>query len=954
MEAASGGLPGSDSSSAHVPAGGEVLWRFGPFVIWEGQRRVEAAGQAVRLGPRSFDLLLLLVKRAGAFVGKDELLSTVWAGVVVEEASVRVHVSLVRKALGEPGPDDGCREWISNVPLRGYRFNGRVARQAIDAPRAAGPGAGPSFARLPSRLTRLVGRDADVDDVLASLAQHRLVTLVGPGGIGKTSVAICAAKRYPAGTDAQVGFVDLAPLISPDHVAGTIARSLGVAADLPDTLEAIAQSLAERDVLLLVDNCEHVVEPLAQALGRLLSRLPGLRVLATSRETLRVLGECVYRLPALAVPGTEETPLSQAVLSPSVELLVERARAAGAEAFGEEDGRFLARISRRLEGVPLAIELVAARFGAQSAKDLAMRLDDHARLLSIDNRGATGRHRSLAAALDWSVALLDGHEARLLRALSVFRGAFDIESALAIAGGDLDPAEAVDALTSLVDKSLVMFDAGEPVAPYRLLDTTRAHAASLAAESGERAAHLRRHAAHMLDAMKSATAELPLLSERAWGDRHAHRLDDVRFALENGLSDAADVPTAAALAMASAPLWLHVSQVAEYRDRIAATLAMVERLEQRNPEMETWLATTLIIALLHTDGLNLALDALCDRAIAGAQATGVRVLELQARWGRCTHDMFRGAHAAALRHSETLLGIVQPWSDPAALNLAHRVCAMANHFCGRFDVSRRHSEASLRMSEGAGRTRTNMVGVEPMVAAKSLLTRTLWIQGETEEALATAADAVASAQRSGHTVSLCSALYGACPVALWSGELELAAAWVRSMRDEARRRGLVGWLRYADWYHQGLLLAESGDPDAHVRRVAELLPGYDAPHREMLATFCADWVDAALVERMREGDGLWCAAEVWRGIGQRHERCGEDGEAEAGYRRALDTARRQGAKAWERRAAFSLAGLWNRQGQAQPALRLLDEVCGGPASGGGDRMWAELLALRERIACASR
>lgn len=947
METTSRDLQGPDASRGDARADGEVFWRFGPFVIREWQRRLEASGRTVRLGPRSFDLLLMLVKRAGEFVGKEELLSTVWAGVIVEDASVRVHVSLVRKALGEPGEGDGCEEWISNVPLRGYRFNGKVTRERIVTRHETGTAAGPPFMRLPSRLTRLVGRDDDVDGIVSSIVQHRLVTVVGPGGIGKTSVAICAAKRYHAETGAQVGFVDLSPLISPDHVQGTLARALGIAADLPDTLEAIVQSLAGRDVLLLVDNCEHVVEPLARTLSLLLSDLPGLRVLATSRETLRLLGECVFRVPALAVPDAAQSSLSQIVRSPSVELLLARARAAGADDFREEEGRFLAKISRQLEGVPLAIELVAARLGAQSAKDLASRLDDHVRLLSIGNRGATGRHRSLAAALDWSMALLDAHEARFLRALSVFRGAFDVESALAIAPAGLAPDVAFDALASLVDKSLVMFDASEHVAAYRLLDTTRAHAAALAAESGERADYLRRHAAHMLDTMKAATAELPSLSERAWGERYAHRLDDVRYAFENCLSDLAGVPTAAALITASAPLWFHVSEVAEYRDRVAAALSAIERREDRDVKAETWLTTALIVALLHTDGSNRALDLLCDRAIAGAQAAKVRVLELQAHWGRCTHDMFRGAYADALRHSGVLLGVVQSWSDLAALNLAHRISAMANHFCGAFDVSRRHSDASLRMSEGAGRTRANMVGVDPVVAAKALLARTLWIQGHTAEALATATDAIARAQENEHATSLCAALYGGCPVALWSEALDLADGWIRLMREESRRRGLVGWLRYADWYHEGLLAA-SGDPVAHVCRVSERLPGYDAPHREMLATFRAEWVDEGLLERVRAGEGLWCAAEVWRGIGFHHERCGSAGDAEACYLQAFDIARRQGATAWARRAAFSLAGLWNGQGKPWQARQVISEACAG-AVDDDDRMLARLRDLRERM-----
>ena len=191
-------------------ASAEVRWYFGVFVVWEAQRRFERSGEPVRLGPRSFDLLLQLIKRAGEFVGKDDLLATVWGGVVVEEASVRVHMSTLRKALGEPGESDECKEWISNVPLRGYRFNGRVRREAPGIPaRPAAPLADPGFTPLPVRLTELVGREADVASVLEALDTHRLVTIVGTGGIGKTRLAIHAAESHQHRHGAEIAFVDL-------------------------------------------------------------------------------------------------------------------------------------------------------------------------------------------------------------------------------------------------------------------------------------------------------------------------------------------------------------------------------------------------------------------------------------------------------------------------------------------------------------------------------------------------------------------------------------------------------------------------------------------------------------------------------------------------------------------------------------------------------------------------
>ncbi|MDM0053558.1 winged helix-turn-helix domain-containing protein [Variovorax sp. J22R115] len=446
------------------------------------------------MGPRSFDLLLQLLKRAGEFVSKEGLLATVWAGLVVEEGSVRVHMSTLRKALGEPGAGEECHEWISTLPQRGYRFNGRVRRDHTGAIEAVTQPCAPPLSKLPLRLTELVGRDADLDRALAALSEHRLVTIVGSGGIGKTSAAIRAAEcRQETQPGLEVAFIDLSSTISQDRVLGIVARAVGVADDLPNPVQAVVQALQGRSVLLLIDNCEHVVESLAQPIIGLLTALPDLCILATSREPIRVTGECVLRLSALAIPDSEDLTLEQAMRWPAVHLLLDRAKAAGAGAFHELHGPLLARMARQLDGIPLAIELVAARLGVQSISDLASRLDDHMRLHTAGNRTAAPRHRTLAAALKWSIELLAHEELRLLRRLSILRGRFDVESALRI-NAEVDPDATFSALLSLADKSLVSFDTKESAAPYRLLDTTRSYAASLLVQSGE---HLEVWARHV-------------------------------------------------------------------------------------------------------------------------------------------------------------------------------------------------------------------------------------------------------------------------------------------------------------------------------------------------------------------------------------------------------------------------------------------------------------------------
>jgi predicted ATPase/DNA-binding winged helix-turn-helix (wHTH) protein len=950
LPASPGESPGTAAPAAGgIDAGNDVRWHFGAFTLWENQRRLERSGQPVHLGPRTFDLLLQLLRHAGKPIGREQLLSTVWQGVVVEETSVRVHMSLLRKALGAPGDGDGCTEWITTIPRRGYLFAGTVHREQASPAAIERAASGPALAHLPVRLDPLLGREHDVSTVLSALDVQRLVTIVGPGGIGKTSIAIRTAERLQSRQAVRIAFADLAPLISSRHVHGTVIRALGAAADLPDPVQVIARTLAGQDVLLLIDNCEHVIGALPDLLIHLLGALPRLRVLATSREPLQLTGEYVLRLPALAVPASEALTLSQALAWPAVALLVERARAAGARAFDDADAPLLARIARRLDGMPLAIELIAARLGVQPIGSLAQQLENHLPLHAVGPRSAQARHRTLAAALDWSVTLLDPDELQVFRRLSVFRGRFDVDSALAVIAGDMDRGRALDTLVSIVNKSLVLFDRGEASAPYRLLDTTRSYATGLLSKSDERPLLLQRHAMLMLESMKAAVAALSTLGSDDWVERHGRHLDDIRFVLEAGTTGQVELHLAAALAALSRPLWFHMSQVAEYRDRVTAILALVDQQDQPDTEDQTQLLIALAVTLLHADGLNAELGDICERGLVGARLLGSHVLELQARWGRCTHDMFRGEYAAAWQQAQTLHSTVQAWADPAALNLALRVNAMANHFCGRFEESRQHSEASLLPIGDRGLTRARMVGVDPAVAALAMLARTQWIQGATMQALDTARKAVTRAEAAGNAPSLCSALYGACPVALWAGELELASDWVGVMHDQAQHHGLVGWLRYAEWFIQGLELHTAADPAAHVREVLSQFACYDAPRREMLLSFCPDWIDDEMISRIASGEGLWVAAEAWRAMGRRNENLGKPDVAEGFYLQAINTAQQQGAVAWERRAAVSLAGLRANQGRGHEAIPLLDMALAGGAEGHRDHAVVLARQLRQQL-----
>jgi predicted ATPase/DNA-binding winged helix-turn-helix (wHTH) protein len=904
-------------------------WRFGAFALWEAGQRLERDGQPVRLGSRALGLLAALVGRAGEVIGKDELLAAVWPDAVVEEASVRVHMSILRKALGPPGAQEGCLEWIANIPLRGYRFLGRVhcdfvpsavAAQAGHMAQVAHAPLGDAPVALPARLSRLVGREVEIGRLLGMLAASRLVTVAGPGGVGKTSVAIAVAARCRERPHAQVGFVDLAPLTSQDHVPTTMARAIGVRGNVPDIEEAIVQRLEGQAMLLLVDNCEHVIERLSPLLDRLLAALPGLQVLATSREVLRVGGEHVFRLMPLAVQQSHPGSLAHALRSPAVQLLVERAEAAGASAFDDASSGPLTRICQQVDGIPLAIELVAARLGAEPVSDLAFRLDDHMRLHSTVGRAALARHRTLAATLDWSIGLLGDAELLLLRRVSVFRAYFGIEAALSVAASALDPDVASDALLNLASKSLVVYDTDQAAdSPYRLLDTTRSYAQVLLARAGETDAVSKSHALFMLDLMGIATAEQALLDADAWTQRYRGWLDDVRAALDACIGNSGgmkgDMTLAGALTVASAPLWFRLSEVSEYRDRVRAALAHVDALKRPDRLTAGRLEIALYNALWHTGGTVPEMTQACERALACALELKVKTLEFQARWGLCALNVTRGAYTPALRHAQVLSEFASQSTNAVTRNQSHRMLALASHFCGEFAEARAHAEAAADVDDAIRRHHANAFQPDARTTAVAILARTLWIQGEGRLAMATAVQCMEEAEALGHALSLCVALFWICPMAIWAGERMAARAWIDTMLQQTRAKGFAYWHAWALCYDDASKLGEVDDRAAHIDAVAAKVLAMDEPRREMMVTFCDLWVDDGLVARAMRGEGQWSAAEVCRAAGRRKALQGHGAEAEALYLQAHALARSQGALAWELRAAGALEGCRAGAGQ---------------------------------------
>jgi predicted ATPase len=469
---------------------------------------------------------------------------------------------------------------------RGYRLLGgwtvrqpSAAAQPSEAAPFPVPDAQPSGVQFPAPAFGLIGRGGVVRELQDLLSAYRAVTLTGPGGIGKTTLALEVARSLLGDFDGAGWFVELVSLsdpgLVPSAVAGVLGLKLSGEAASPD---AIARAIGERRTLLVLDNCEHVVETAARLAETIVRRCPHATVLATSRESLRTDGEYVYRVPPLEVPLEGEEEPSRILGHSAVELFIARARASDADSSSyAEHVAAIAAICRHLDGIPLAIEFAAARAATLGLAEVASHLDDRFRFLTAGRRTALPRHQTLRAVLDWSYELLPEAEQRLLQNLAILVGDFSLEAALAVAG-DLPAPLVVDELANLLAKSLVVSDLRNEVAQYRLLETTRLYALEKLRDSGDYRRAAQRHAEYYRDIFAPAEAESESRPQAEWLATYARHIDNVRSALDWAFSSNGDPQVGVTLTIAAVPLWVQLSLLDECHDRVERALASLDAI----------------------------------------------------------------------------------------------------------------------------------------------------------------------------------------------------------------------------------------------------------------------------------------------------------------------------------------------------------------------------------------
>ena len=771
---------------------------FGPFTIVPARRALLRDGQVMPLGSRAADILIFLASHPGELKTNAEIVKHVWPDTFVEEANLRVHISALRKAL-----DDSQRvsKVIANVPGRGYTFVAELSSDTDEhSARMAAPFQRP--AHLPS-APRIFGREQSIALIATQLHRSRLLTIVGPGGIGKSTVARAAMA---SGAMPDAVWIDLSEVSHAGLIPTAIASALGIPTRSDDIIRDIVDHLAGNDVILVLDSCEQLVDGVAPTVEAIMAMSPSARILATSREPLRAEGERVHRLPPLELPS-KIGGAREALASPAVQLFVERADAClGSYELTDEDAPYVVDICSRLDGIALAIELAAGRLEAISVRGLAASLSDCFRLLTRGRRTALPRHQTLRATLDWSYAILSPSERLALQELSVFRGWFGGDAAVEVMSGELPD----DDLASLVSKSLVSADTQSAGTRYRLLDTTRIYAAEKLTESNGVDRAMSRLAEYLEGRLTRAEQELYSVAVDDWSEDYASLVANLRAALDWSFGEQGDQLLGVRLTVAGLPLLFRQSLLDEC---LVGVTRAINVLESR-PGLDEHSRMKLYAALgwpqmRATEAPENGIQA-WSTALKIAGELGDLDHQLRAVWALWVDAVNRAEPLLGMDFAEKFTGLARSSTDPADAIIGRRMRGATLHWLGRHTESRDELRQMLSAYSGLRGSRHSIrFQFDQRVTARIILARAMWTMGEEEEALGEVRETVEYALDIGHTLSLSNVLAeAACPIALLSGRDDLATVYISQLREHTKALSLDVWHCYADCFEAELMMRE--------------------------------------------------------------------------------------------------------------------------------------------------
>ncbi|MEY9159143.1 ATP-binding protein [Bradyrhizobium japonicum] len=900
------------------------------------------------MGGRAFELLRLLVQRRGELVSKNELMAAAWPGTFVHDSNLKVNMWSLRRSLGDTQIEP---IYIATVARRGYKFiaDVRVGIGEIEGEPALADPLPLSHAPSPRGI---VGREADIVEIADLLAEDRHVTLTGAGGIGKTTVALAVAQAFVSRYRDGVCFIDLATISDPTLFGAALVTALGIRGNTDMGLAAVLDYLRPRQMLLILDNCEHVLPAATIFASKFMTDTSPSRLLATSREPLGTTTELVVRLGSLSAPSSGlGLSVDQAVRFPAVELFVRRAAEWSDYEFVDEDCDAIAVVCHSLDGLPLAIELAAAQISRFTPRELLVVLDQRLGFSAAGAAAGPPRHETLMATIDWSYRLLSQTEARLFALLSVFSDGFEHEDAVFVAeAAGLTPIDVATALGSLVVKSLLSAQARGASLRYRLLDSTRRYAAERRRGDPACSGAMRRHAERMAALFEQSEEDWRWREPTDWTERYLGRIADLRSALSWSFGEQGDDILGIRLAVAAITLWSETSILSEAQARLEVALALAKRVPCDDLS-KAKLACALGWSLFYARKSSNENEVTWLDAIAFARRTDSVDLQQRALAGFAFYLLQIGEIARAITYLEGATSLADRDPDSTATSEADKALAWAHAFAGELSKSRPVLDRlASTHSLARGRSRKDANEVYRFITVRTNMPFVVWMQGQADYAARLAREAVDAADRGGHWVSQSNALgLAALPISLEIGDLDALDMFTERLRRNLERERIWRWVS-VERYFSACLRDLRGDPRAvddlraaideliecrFLMRIGSYLSFLARAYlRQGRIAQARDAVTRAIDYQERQGE-RWCRSELQRVNASILLEDGETVRAEKLLKEALAEARAIGALTFALRIATDLAAHWAATNREIDAVQLLAPILGEFTEGFG-------------------
>jgi predicted ATPase/DNA-binding winged helix-turn-helix (wHTH) protein len=941
------------------------MFSFGQFSLIPARQILLRNGIPMRVGSRALSILTALVERRGELVTRDELMAAAWPKLFVHESNLKVNMANLRRSLGDTQKEP---TYVATVIGRGYRF---VAPVEISAPanidRTAEP-EGAEFSGLPPSR-EIIGRDEEIERIVTQFREQQHVTVVGAGGIGKTTVAIAAAHALESQFSDGACFVDLSTFDDPMLLPSALAAALGVRGNADDMLTAVIDHLGQRQMLVLLDNCEHVLPAAAIFARSFASTVARSKILATSRQPLGTFAEHVVRLDPLANPGASDgSTIEEAMRFAAFDLFTRRAAEwAGYEPM-ESDCAAIAQICRSLDGIPLAIELAAANMVDRTAAELCAMLEEH---LSFHNRhieGQPARHETLLATIDWSYRLLPRNEATILRIVSVFASGFDpIEVATVAEPTAIGPVDITIGLGSLVAKSLLTAEVSGAGLRYRLLDSTRRYALERLREDPTESDVRRRHAEMVLAIFEQSEREWERHETGGWPGRYLDRLADLRSVLTWAFGPGRCPALGVRLVTASLPFW---SAVALLSEALAWVEEALEHAEATSDDiLKTKLACSRAWILEYARKRVRETEEPWLAAISLARHAGDVGYQLRALVGLAFHNLNSGRHAEAVRVLNEVRELSSRHQNWSVAPDGERLLAWAKLHTGELAESREILDRLMaRYPRPNNETLLAGFQMDPYFGIRCYLPLCAWLMGQPDYAATVAREAVEVA---GHDRNLFAQLnvltIAATPIAFFRGESDVLAVYLAKLQS-IYGQGPPAWRLYSERFATAVL--------KDLRDDASAVDDLQATTRSLLASKVririGYWLGAladmlarrgrieeasdAIVQAIRyqvQQNERWCRPELLRIKASILRRTDQLAAVEPTLREALQEAHAIGALSFELRVANDLAAYYLELNRRDDAVRVLLPIFRRFSEGFGTKDLVVASQLLERMGVAS-